>query len=58
MTPYEAEVALGTAEWQEIYPMDYYAENGGTWSVRYGEKKEKPKSKRNTELLKARLKQK
>jgi 2-(3-amino-3-carboxypropyl)histidine synthase len=58
LTPYEAEVAIGTTEWKEIYPMDFYSEDGGTWSVRHGEKKQKPKSKRNTELLKARLKHK
>jgi hypothetical protein len=30
---YEAEVALGQAEWRTVYPMDYYANDGGEWSV-------------------------
>lgn len=25
LTPYEASIALGKAEWQEVYPMDFYA---------------------------------
>lgn len=33
LTPYEAEVAWGTAEWHDTYPMDYYAYDGGPWSV-------------------------
>jgi len=32
LTPYEAEVCLGTTPWQAIYPMDYYAADGGEWS--------------------------
>ena len=32
LTPYELEVALGGAEWQETYPMDYYRADGGSWS--------------------------
>ena len=29
---YEAEVALGLTEWRAVYPMDYYADDGGEWS--------------------------
>lgn len=32
LTPYEAEVALGRAEWQPVYPQDYYARGSGTWT--------------------------
>jgi 2-(3-amino-3-carboxypropyl)histidine synthase len=33
LTPYEAEVVWGTTEWHATYPMDYYAYDGGSWSV-------------------------
>lgn len=33
LNPYEAEVALGSAEWTAIYPMDHYAKSGGKWAV-------------------------
>lgn len=39
LTPYECFVALGKAEWREIYPMDYYAKDGGEWTNYYKEKK-------------------
>ena len=29
---YEAEVALGLTEWRAVYPMDFYADDGGEWS--------------------------
>ncbi|CAE7551620.1 dph1, partial [Symbiodinium microadriaticum] len=32
LTPYEFEVLLGTAEWSDVYPMDYYSGDGGTWT--------------------------
>jgi hypothetical protein len=32
LSPYEAEVALSTAEWSPVYPMDYYARDGGAWT--------------------------
>ena len=32
LTPYEAHVALGAAEWQEVYPMDYYEKGRGPWT--------------------------
>jgi len=35
LNPYEAFVALGQAEWQSIYPMDFYSKEGGKWSVYY-----------------------
>lgn len=32
LSPYEAEVALGAIQWQDIYPMDFYRRDGGSWS--------------------------
>lgn len=32
LSPYEAEVALGAAEWMAVYPMDYYSKEGGSWA--------------------------
>ena len=37
LTPYEVEVALETVEWKEVYPMDFYSADGGTWTVKHGE---------------------
>ncbi|RHZ63297.1 hypothetical protein Glove_330g71 [Diversispora epigaea] len=37
LTPYEASVALDTINWQDIYPMDFYANNSlGPWTPNYG----------------------
>ncbi|KAG0181837.1 Diphthamide biosynthesis protein 1 [Apophysomyces sp. BC1021] len=37
LTPYEAAIALGKAEWQEIYPMDFYANDSmGPWTPNHG----------------------
>lgn len=33
LSPYEAEVALGTTSWQSTYPMDHYSKAGGKWAV-------------------------
>jgi 2-(3-amino-3-carboxypropyl)histidine synthase len=33
LSPYECEVAFGTAEWKEVYPMDHYSKAGGKWAV-------------------------
>lgn len=33
LSPYEAEVALGNAEWGVEYPMDHYSRGGGNWAV-------------------------
>lgn len=33
LSPYEAEVALGSAEWGAEYPMDHYSKAGGKWAV-------------------------
>lgn len=33
LTPYEAMVALGSAQMQTPYPMDFYSAAGGEWSV-------------------------
>jgi 2-(3-amino-3-carboxypropyl)histidine synthase len=36
LTPYELEVAFGEALWtKDTYPMDYYANDGGSWSNMY-----------------------
>ena len=35
LTPYEAEVALGFAEWLAVYPQDYYARGSGPWTNYY-----------------------
>ena len=37
LTPYELMVALEETSWQEVYPMDYYAQTGGPWSNYHGE---------------------
>lgn len=34
LSPYEAEVALGSAQWDDVeYPMDHYSKTGGDWAV-------------------------
>ncbi|RHW73644.1 diphthamide synthesis protein [Trypanosoma brucei equiperdum] len=34
LSPYEAEVALGNVNWNDVhYPMDHYSKNGGKWAV-------------------------
>lgn len=33
LSPYEAEVAMGSTEWRETYPMDHYSKAGGKWAV-------------------------
>lgn len=33
LNPYEAQVAFGAETWKEVYPMDFYSKNGGSWSV-------------------------
>jgi 2-(3-amino-3-carboxypropyl)histidine synthase len=35
LTPYELEVCLGSTHWQDVYPMDYYSADGGTWANMY-----------------------
>lgn len=32
LNPYEAHVALDATPWQDVYPMDFYAEGGGPWT--------------------------
>lgn len=35
LNPYEAEVALNSlVSWQELYPQDFYSNNGGPWTVK------------------------
>lgn len=33
LSPFEAEVVLGDAEWGDEYPMDHYSHTGGRWAV-------------------------
>jgi 2-(3-amino-3-carboxypropyl)histidine synthase len=33
LSPYETEVACGSVEWQDVYPMDHYSQTGGKWAV-------------------------
>ncbi len=40
LSPYELEVMLNETAWQEVYPMDYYSQNGGSWTNYYQNKKE------------------
>ena len=35
LNPYEAHVALGAAEWKDVYPMDFYAKGAGPWGNYY-----------------------
>ena len=46
LSPYEAEVALNLAEWQEVYPMDFYRKGGGSWTNYYEENKKEDKEKK------------
>lgn len=37
LTPYEASVVLGKSEWQDVYPMDFYANDSlGPWTPNHG----------------------
>lgn len=56
LTPYECFVALGKVEWKEVYPMDYYAKDGGQWSNYY--KKGKNDLKKGEKAKTNRLSQK
>lgn len=51
LTSYEIEVALKETEWKDVYPMDFYSSDGGKWTVKYGEKKEK-KGSNDPDILK------
>jgi 2-(3-amino-3-carboxypropyl)histidine synthase len=52
LTPYEIEVSLKETEWKDVYPMDFYAANGGTWTVKHGESaKKKNNSTKNVDIL-------
>ena len=33
LTPYELEVAMQETAWQEVYPMDFYSNEGSSWSA-------------------------
>lgn len=34
LTPYECEVAIGTTQWRETYPMDFWAKKTNSWQSR------------------------
>lgn len=44
LSSYELHVALGNAEWQEVYPMDFYRQDGGPWANYYGRKTAKERA--------------
>jgi len=46
ITPYEFFVAMKKTEWKEVYPMDYYSNNGGEWT-NYHHKQSTRKPKKN-----------
>ncbi|KAJ3294293.1 Diphthamide biosynthesis protein 1 [Borealophlyctis nickersoniae] len=53
LTPYEAAVVMGSAEWQERYPMDFYARDSlGPWTPNHVPESERggmgPKGSRGT----------
>lgn len=56
LSPYEAEVALKSTTWKDVYPMDFYSRNGGSWSV-YHDIKKKEKSQEERALAKQKLKE-
>lgn len=35
LTPYECAVMRDESLWQEVYPMDFYRQNGGPWGNMY-----------------------
>jgi 2-(3-amino-3-carboxypropyl)histidine synthase len=41
LTPYEAFVALGEAEWKSVYPQDFYKKDSGPWTNYFEEGKAK-----------------
>ncbi|KAI9203246.1 putative diphthamide synthesis protein-domain-containing protein [Polychytrium aggregatum] len=42
LTPYEAAVLMGSAEWQSVYPMDFYARDSlGPWTPNHAPPKER-----------------
>lgn len=50
LTPYEASIALGKAEWHDIYPMDFYAnESLGPWTPNHGRNIRRPRAQKNSE---------
>ncbi|ORY93545.1 putative diphthamide synthesis protein-domain-containing protein [Syncephalastrum racemosum] len=50
LTPYEASIALGKAEWHDIYPMDFYAnESLGPWTPNHGRNVRRPRAQKNNQ---------
>lgn len=46
ITPYELHVAMDTAPWLQVYPMDYYSNSSkGPWAVNHGKGSAKPRKK-------------
>ncbi|KAI9026759.1 diphthamide biosynthesis protein [Hyaloraphidium curvatum] len=47
LSPYEASVVLGSAEWKERYPMDYYSkESSGPWTPYWDPKRAEQEAER------------
>eukprot|EP00040_Diaphanoeca_grandis_P018968 m.99851 g.99851 ORF g.99851 m.99851 type:complete len:434 (+) comp27196_c0_seq2:186-1487(+) len=42
LSPYEASVALKMTQWQNPYPMDFYAHSSGPWAPNFKPQKAKP----------------
>ena len=54
LSPYEAMVCLEKTQWREIYPMDFYRENGGAWTNYHHRQEEKQaRAKQREARLKA-----
>jgi 2-(3-amino-3-carboxypropyl)histidine synthase len=41
LNPYELMVCLEKTEWKQVYPMDYYAQEGGPWSNYHEQNKDR-----------------
>lgn len=53
LSPYEFHVALNDVQWRDIYPMDYYSEDGGAWTNYFSKQEEKRRKKEEREKAKA-----
>nr|XP_028563766.1 2-(3-amino-3-carboxypropyl)histidine synthase subunit 1 isoform X2 [Podarcis muralis] len=54
LTPYEAAVALQQVQWQETYPMDFYASQSlGPWTVNHSSSRQPQRGSREKEVIPA-----
>lgn len=54
LNTYEAFACFNEIEWQSVYPMDYYSNEGGQWSNYYRqeqERKERLKQKKSAKIM-------